>query len=247
MKFIWLLIVTFLFFGNTTQGKILVKVGASQNQPPYVLKDETGIVQNMISYLNKTQDKYYFSLTILPALRLKYEFNNGSIHLILLSNIEWYNKTNSSKSIDLLKVEDKFFALKSDATSQDYFKNITKVPTVVVNGFNYSFLNNQSDQKILEEKYNTKTVLDENAVFLMVKNGRAKIGVVSSSFLDYLSVTQASEYNKLLISKTSDSIYYRHSILNKQAPISIDELNNYLLSLKTSGELEKIFKIYLLP
>ena len=242
MKYI---IFIFLFFlQNEIYCKIIVKVGSSQDQPPYVLEDNTGLSQDILDALNKIQNKYEFTLVSLPTLRLRQKFTDGTIHMISLSNINWGYEKISKKSIDLLKVEDKYFTLKDLGITQDYFKNIGKESTVVVNGFNYKFLNNQKDQKILEEKYNTKTVLDENAVYLMILNRRAKIGVISSTFLNHIKLTQKLNYSKLLIADVSDSEYYRHCLLNKYSPISINELNTYLVKLKNSGELAKIFKDY---
>lgn len=222
-----------------------ITVAGTVNQPPYVLKEGGGLSQDICDALNEIQGEYRFTFQPLPSTRARDQINRGQIDMIAMANIAWsYDQQVVSHSTNLLYVEDKFFALHRVAHDQSYFDKVGQEPTVVVNGFRYNFLNFESDQSTLRQQYNTSTVNDELGVMKMILNQYANIGVLSSISLRYHQSLYPAQAKELLISDKSDSQYYRHFLINKHAPISIDRFNNLIQQLSRSGKLQQVFARY---
>lgn len=235
----------FLFLSNSLFSQTIVDICATVDQPPFSAGDKGFLIVDIVNALNNIQDKYSFNLSLLAANRNRELLNSGQLDILAMVNINWgYNKEVVDKSIDIIYVEDKYITLKSISQSQDYFNKIGKERTVVVNGFDYKFLNYEKDRKILEEKYNTTIVKDEISVIHMVLSNRGKIGVCSTTTLEYFKLIDPVNFNRLSISQSSDSRFFRHFVIHNHSPINVRDFNDLIFKLKSQGTLDKILKKY---
>lgn len=240
-----IMVLFIVFLPSISDAQRVVTIGLTSNQPPYAFEDGTGLTNDIINEINKVQSDFKFIIKLLPAARLREYFINEKLDMSAMMNINWgYNDVSCSQTENLMKVQDKYFARKDVAQNQSFFSKIGRELTVGVLGFHYNYADSQTNYAILEEKSNTILVNSELTVIKMILAGRGKIGVVSSTTLDYYKLTNPDQYNKLLISDISDSEYYRYFLIHDNAEITVKMFNQYMNILKSSGMLKKIFNKY---
>jgi len=220
-------------------------IATNSNQPPYEMGG-SGITYDLAKALNELQGDFNFQVKTMPAIRSKNGLESGSVHMLSMTNINWgYNEKGNKESVNLLQVQDKFFALKASAANgQDYFSDLSGHSKVVVNGFSYNIFSFEKDHAVLKEKYNAGTVKDEPTAIKMVLSGRSDMGISSSSTLGYFNTQQPDDYGKLIVSDISDSTYFRHFVVSAKSPISVDQLNELFNQLGETGRLDMIFGQY---
>ncbi len=244
-NFIILFVLIVVNIPSNLSSQTVISIGMNTNQPPYSFEDETGLALDIINEINKMQSDFIFEISYLPPERAKQYLNNGKIDSLAMTNINWGYDANVCNATDnLIKVEDKYFSRKDVATNQNFFSGVGKKSTIVVNGFNYMFLDHEKDSIILQDKFNTIQVKDEPTVIKMILGKRGDIGVSSSTTLGYFSITNPDEYEQLLISEINDSEYYRYFLIRNDSKISVEQFNKYIAVLGNKGVIDKLFKKY---
>jgi len=224
-----------------------VYVATNREQPPYTLEDGSGLVIDLVNALNAIQFDYKFEVAPVVSDRAKAGIANGTYDMIAMNNVMWgYQGLDVVPSVDLLEVQDQYFALSSNVDSQAFFDKIgtPAAKTNVVKGFSYNFLGFEQDVKVLKNQFNTSVVLDEPTVVKMVLSKRADIGVSSSTNLQYHKILNPGDHEKLTIAEKVDSTYYRHFILSQASSISVEEFNALMKKLADDGVLKDIFARY---
>lgn len=221
-----------------------VAVGGSPAQAPFTIGGG-GLSQDLLTALNGLQTQYKFTLSDMPAARVRDAVNSGELPLIIFSNVDWgYDKTLVERGPDLVQTGDRYVAAKAAAKDQSVFDGVGTVSMVGVLGFNYQYAGFTADQKVLKEKYHTVLTTDEASVIKMVLAGRAQIGVVSATLLEYTAKTDPATYGQLLVSKGFDSEYVRTFVVSKKSPVSAKDLAVLMKKLADSGKLAAIYAKY---
>lgn len=224
-----------------------INIAVVRNQPPYAFDGNKGLVNDLVDALNKLQNKYLFTVEHITPYRAEQGMNENNLDLIAMTNINWRHQGGDiSASKDLLLVKDVFFSLKQFQTQENLFKNIGQSTHSIsgVVGFSYHYANFETNQQILNSKYNTKVVVDEPSVIKNVLTGKSKLGISSTTSLNYFSKTNPAEYSKLYIHEKADSQYYRHFIISNLSEIKKQEFDDLIDKMRESGQLERIFNQY---
>ena len=222
---------------NDSKKRTLIVVAHSDSkQNPIVFKDGSGVSSEIIDELNKVQTKYRFVHKIVPNKRMKILVPSGEVNIVAFSNLSFgWDKNEMLQSTELIHDKDVYFTLKEGGKDQSFFEDFSSLKVVGVKGFHYNF--DKSKTSFIE-------VQNEKAVLEMILLKRGDIGVVSILGLNHLSLKEPETFTKLFLADKYDQEYKRYYLLKKDGPISINEVNSYIKTLRSQGTLEKIYKKY---
>lgn len=227
-----------LFITIEGHAKQLVNVGLTSIQPPFVINPETehGLAYDFVEFLNRKQDKYHFSARLVPVKRLLVTDKYSTPDMIAFNNVGWgWTKRGGIGSLTLTEGRDLFFSL----TENEHHEN--KGTLAAVTGFHYAFANYSS--KNLPKMDNVRLVKNELAVLRLVEHGRTERGITSESLLNWISVSEPERYKQFKIDPEEDHSYNRQFIILPSSPLTIDEFNDLLLTLK-GPQMNKLFTSY---
>lgn len=206
------------------------------SQEPLVFEDGSGVSNDIVTELNKIQNKYAFTHELVPTKRMKELAATGKVNIVAFSNVKWgWNESQVQSSEVLVNDKDLYFSLKEEGRGQSFFDSFKSLSIVGVKGFHYNFNKNEST---------FIGVQDEKAVIDLLLLKRGDIGVASSLNLQHLSLKKPEVYSRLLVADKYDSVYTRSFLVVNGGPISVEELNKLLYKMRSSGALKRIYDKY---
>ncbi|WP_420549139.1 ABC transporter substrate-binding protein [Curvivirga sp.] len=239
-KFLFILSFIFGLSQIVMAEEVRVNVALTSKQPPLVIdtREPTGLVYDVLKAMNEHQDEFHFVPRLIPAKRIFSTYQNGDIGVIAYNDLSWgWSQRGGVGSVAMTAGEDLFFSLKKEYLGTQPVKEIGAVL-----GFNYAFAGFDSNKTAHMD--NVYLVKDEESVFRLVVNKRVQQGIVSRSFLDWMSVSNPVWYTKININPTPDHSYTRRFIVLEKSPISVDQIDSIIDDLKRQGVIQNIYANY---
>lgn len=233
---------------SQAQDRTLIRVALTNSLQPPLTTESGGLSADILQALNAAQDTYYFEQTLVATLRYRELIKEQRIHMAAFSNLNWsWDKEIVHASLPMIHDRDIYIALNEDGHARMLNALEPTTSKAGVLGFHYRLVNFSKDQQHIKETQNMTLVENEMSVFNMVMLERAKMGIVSQSFLSYMQSQDAELKQRILVADEADSVYDRYYVLHKQAPISIEAFNQLLRLLHQRGTLKNIYDAYGLP
>ena len=230
---------------------VIIGMVTAEKPPILIAQGSQGIVPEVISSLNKLQDKYYFKYLRFPTQRfnLYAKSKNKKIDILAYSNLLWLGDAAShyQPSKALMKSKEVFISLKEPGRNEAFFDKAGVIRTVGVRGYHYAFTGFETTEATLSTKFNMVLVNDEQKLIEMVLLGRAFIGVAEESSLLYFKARNPAQYSRLLISERADNKYERNMLVHRESTIKIGELNALIDQLIENEILDSIYHKHGLP
>jgi len=222
---------------------------AAVHFPPYVVKPEKdpnqGLLGELVSALNRVQDRHRFRLRATSLPRRFDDFRKGRIHIAIFENPDWDWQGIAGARIDLGLEDAEVLVARAEAgRDQRYFERLTGKRMALFNGYHYGFAGFNNDPKWLEQNYNAVLTYSHESNLKLVLRGRADVAPITRSWLGARLREQPRLREELLISEWEDQRYRHYAILHPQAPISAEDFRQLLEQLRERGELERIFAPY---
>lgn len=236
-------ILLFIFLNLTILGVTIVKVGAYPF-PPYLNVNNTefsGKTIDLINALNKIQDKYKFEFVLTSPIR-RYKDLGSKFDLIFYEDLNWNWKDKNIESTDtIFKDQEVFITLTEFYKDKNYFTNIKDKKILVIKGFHYAFADYNASEDYLKSNFKVVFSTSPENTLDFLFNKRAELAIITKSFLtEYLNKTP-NKKKDIIINDIPDQLYNLAIIKDKNAPISLTELNNIINNLKKSGNLKELF------
>jgi hypothetical protein len=230
-----------LFFASGAFAQTTVNVGITSIQPPLVIDElqERGLVYDVVRALNTHQSDYNFQAYHYPAKRLLVSYQDENVHVVAYNDVKWgWLERDGQATVNLTNGRDLFFSLKESPYDTARVDEIG-----AVRGFHYAFAD--FDSAKLSQMPNVALVKNEDSVLRLVEYGRVAKGIVSETFLEWISYSEPDLYQKLDIDRDNpDDTYHRQLVVFPYSPISVTELNSLIAGLIETGELQSIYAKY---
>jgi len=212
--------------------------------PPYVFSGKEiakkGIVKELVEAFAK-EAKVSVVYINLPRKRIETELKNGSVHIAPISNPGWYADHNGLDWSDPVFEEKNQFVLMQDGKLKiDSVQDLRGKKLGAMLGFVYPNLTTE----IQSGAVTRVDVKDYVQITRMLKKGRVDTFVTSDIVFRYMKKINP-EAQKL---RVADFVLAQHSIhwcVAKSAPITVQQINEILAKLKSSGKVAEIMKKYL--
>lgn len=218
-----------------------VHVGLTSVQPPLVINpaDKEGLIYDVLDLLNEQQSEYHFSASLYPAKRLLANHKDANVHIVAYNSETWgWSERGGKGSVHLTDGRDLFVSLQDREMDRGHIKEIG-----AVRGFHYAFAG--FDTVKLSRMENVSLVNDETSVLRIVEHQRVEKGILSETFLNWVSVSQPERYKRLDIDNANpDHTYHRQLVVFPYSPIKLKQVNGLLNELKANGRLQAVYDKY---
>lgn len=241
MKFNFFILFVFCF--NFIFASIEVKVGGYPF-PPYVELSQNnvkGYTIDLIKYLNSIQNKYSFTF-VLTSPKRRFSDLGVRYDIIFFEDKKWGWDPSAINNLDLgLRDFEVFISLSSLNKSDDYFKSFKKKNIILIRGYHYKFSNFNTNEEFLKKNYNALFTNEPKNIIEFVLSKRAKIGIVTYSFLQkYLDANKGIR-EELYISNFKDQVYDLSIISSPYSPLPVTDLQEIINTLKRENYFDKLY------
>lgn len=215
---------TSIVSGNTRP--ILVKIGGYEFAPFIEKEGREGIVKDLITKLNSSQDKYRFEFVLTSANRRYRDFKSQKYDVILFEDESWSWKNqgiNYAKTMIIGSGKEVAVAFNDGSRDQSYFDNLSDKKIEVVLGYHYQLTDMKSDAETLRKKGIIQGKSAENNLEdLMLK--KVDITFVNSFMLNKFLNKNKELKEKFLIRDRVDHQYALRGLIHPNSPIKASEL-----------------------
>lgn len=212
--------------------KITVKVGGYEF-PPFVEKSgKDGMVSELITKINRSQDKFHFIFVETSANRRYRDLEDKKYDLIFFEDEAWSwgkSKFQYLKTGVILNGGENFIALNKGSRDQSFFDSFENKKIRAIFGYHYNFANMKTDPEMLRKKGISLSESNEENLKDLLKE-RVDIVVMNSFVLDNYFKKDKILKDKLLISSKRDQTYNLRILLNKSSSISAQEIESLTLA-----------------
>lgn len=246
----FLIAVTVLAFASSafSQPPITVTVGMYPFAPFVEQSDSgdlSGMTLDLVAALNTSQQKYHFETILIPPKRRYQSYERKDYDIIFYENKAWgWQKFN----IDVSKVYQRggevYVALNHSGRGQEYFSHFDNKRMMGILGYHYGFADFNSDEKFLRNKYNMSLSNDNDKNLSKLLKQRGDVVIVTKAYLQRYLKNYPGVKQHLLISDKLDQEYNHTVLLRPNSKVSIEEVNQMIDGLFSSGEMQRIFEKY---
>lgn len=225
---------------TSAQAQTVIKVAHSSFQAPFVTNFDSpqGLVVDLVDAMNALQNDYIFDLKMIPSKRLLSSYKEEAIDLVAFNDMQWgWSNNGAEGSLPLSYGQDMFFK----ATDNEMTK-VARFRIAAIRGFHYSFAD--YDAQTLEELPHVTLSNTIDGVLKQVLFGRAKTGVASKAYLQWLNIVDPEQYNGISLIDKVDQRYVRRFVRLVNAKISVQDLNGILRELAQAGLLKTLYQRY---
>lgn len=225
---------------TSAQAQTTIQVAHSSFQAPFVTSFEPpqGLVIDLVEAMNQAQDKYIFDLKLIPSKRLLSSYKKEDIDLVAFNDMQWgWSNSGAQGSFPLTYGQDIFFKAKDEEMTK-----LARFRIAAIRGFHYSFAD--YDEQKLEELPHVTLSNTIDGVLKQVLFGRAKTGVASQAYLQWLKTVDPEQYQGISLIDKVDQRYTRRFIRLANAKIPVQDLNDILRQLAQTGVLKKLYQHY---
>lgn len=248
---IWILLVPLgIAYANEDLKKTpqVVRVGATEF-PPYIHVEPdgsvTGILAELLDFLNSVQKEYLFQAIPIPAMRRHGDFKNGDYDLSFFDNIDWgWDRSQVDASNVYMKGKEIYIARKKIYRDDGFFADFARKTMVGILGYHYGFAGFNSEPNYLRKKFNMQLVSSNEGCVKMILFDRGDIAVVSDVFLNSYFKKYPDDKAKIMISSKVDQQYSHTVIVRKNVRPTVQEINQLLVQFKKSKKYKEIHEHY---
>jgi hypothetical protein len=222
----------------------IVKVGV-YDFPPYafITDKPTGVTVQMLSAMNKFQQRYEFVAIPTTARRRYSDFDKNKFDMMIFENKNWgwrnYPVTASQAFSTGAEV---YVALAKPDRGQDYFSDFNNKAMIGVLGYHYQFTGFNTDQDYLENNFNLIQTSSQKQSLELILNNRGEIAILSKEYLKYHFDHSPNDKAKLMISEKLDQIYLHSILVRNKHKLSIKYINDLLSKMKQKGSLTPLWE-----
>jgi len=246
------LLLSLLFFMSITvnaqPNKPVVKV-AGYPFSPYVtqLSDGryTGLSIDLVNALNGIQSQVQFEFVATSITNRYKAYEMKRYDMILFESPVW-GWSNIGHEFVPLNIHDGelFISLKDKAIDQAYFEDFSGKALSLVKGYHYKFADWQAEPQQLKTQFDIQFVNSNEASIISILRGRAEIAPVTWSYLQFYLSQYPEISPQLLVSTKWDQQYHHGILLNPNAPISKQQLSEWVGLLKKQQILTRLAAHY---
>jgi polar amino acid transport system substrate-binding protein len=224
----------------------IVKVGI-YDFPPYVFISDktTGITAQMITAMNKFQQKYEFIVVPTTARRRYSDFEKKKFDMMIFESKNWGWKEYPVVVSQAFVTGAEVYVTQAKANrGQEFFSDLKNKAMIGVLGYHYQFAGFNAEQKYLENNFNLLQTDSQKKSLELILNDRGEITVLSKEYLNYHFSLSPEDKSKLLISNKLDQLYQHTILLRKNSTPSISYINQLLEQMRHKGTLKPLWKKY---
>jgi len=233
---------------NAQPNKPIVKV-AGYPFSPYITQSVdgryTGLSIDLINALNgiQSQVQFEFVATSIANRYKAYELKRYDMMLFESPVWGWHTIEHEFVPLDIHDGE-LFISLKDNAIDQAYFNNFDGKVLSLVRGYHYKFADWQADPQYLKAQFNIQFVNSNEASIVSILRGRAEIAPVTWSYLQFYLSQNPTISPQILVSTKWDQQYNHGILLSPNAPISKQQLSEWVGLLKKQQTLSRLAAHY---
>lgn len=219
-----------------------ILVGAYGFAPYYDLEKSRGIVTNVLQQLNSMQDDFQFKVVEIPSRRRYQSFTDRKVDMIFFEDPRWDWKDIPHYTVPVgIQDAEVYIAHRNKAKDQSYFSSLSGKRIAGILGYHYGFAKFNADEKYLQSKFKISLVSHNLASVRLVLHDRVDVGVVPLSFIRRYLRENPEKSTELLVSDKVDQNYDLRLIVNPNAAIPRERLENLMSKLVKEPSYQALF------
>ena len=216
--------------------------------PPIASVDDngepTGLLGDLLQELEQANPTVSFRVFHTSPKRRYLDFEAGLYDVIFFESPDWgWTKRNVDISRPILADEELYVALKKPGRDDSFFDDLEQRSIVAISGYHYGFTGYETDNSVLEQKFNIEFSDSHSRNINLIKADRpsvAEVAIVSHSYLQRHLARHPEDWDKLLVSREPDQRYQLSIIARKGGAASADEMLRLLAPLVDNGRYRQI-------
>ena len=216
--------------------------------PPIASVDDngepTGLLGDLLQELEQANPAVSFRVFHTSPKRRYLDFEAGLYDVIFFESPGWgWTKRNVDISRPILADEELYVALKKPGRDDSFFDDLEQRSIVAISGYHYGFTGYETDNSVLEQKFNIEFSDSHSRNIKLIKADRpsvAEVAIVSHSYLQRHLARHPEDWDKLLVSREPDQRYQLSIIARKGGAASADEMLRLLAPLVDNGRYRQI-------
>ena len=224
-----------------------ITVGA-YNFPPIVSVSPdgkpSGLLNDLLTALERAHEDVSFRIVHTSPKRRYLDFDTGLYDVIFFESPKWgWQDKAVSISRPILTDEQLYVALKKPGRDLSFFDNLSERSIVAISGYHYGFAGYETDQSMLEQKFDIEFSDSHSRNLNLIKADRpsvAEVAIVSHSYLQRHLARHPEDWDKLLISDQPDQRYLLCIIGQKNGTASADYMMQLLAPLVENGQYRRL-------
>ncbi|ROQ44478.1 amino acid ABC transporter substrate-binding protein (PAAT family) [Marinobacter sp. 3-2] len=216
--------------------------------PPIASVDDngepTGLLGDLLQELEQANPTVSFRVFYTSPKRRYLDFEAGLYDVIFFESPGWgWTKRNVDISRPILADEELYVALKKPGRDDSFFDDLEQRSIVAISGYHYGFTGYETDNSVLEQKFNIEFSDSHSRNIKLIKADRpsvAEVAIVSHSYLQRHLAGHPEDWDKLLVSREPDQRYQLSIIARKGGAASADEMLRLLAPLVDNGRYRQL-------
>ena len=204
----------------------------------------SGLLGDLLQELEQANPTVSFRVFHTSPKRRYLDFEAGLYDVIFFESPGWgWTKRNVDISPPILADEELYVALKKPGRDDSFFDDLEQRSIVAISGYHYGFTGYETDNSVLEQKFNIEFSDSHSRNINLIKADRpsvAEVAIVSHSYLQRHLARHPEDWDKLLVSREPDQRYQLSIIARKGGAASADEMLRLLAPLVDNGRYRQI-------
>ncbi len=204
----------------------------------------SGLLGDLLQELEQANPAVSFRVFHTSPKRRYLDFEAGLYDVIFFESPGWgWTKRNVDISRPILADEELYVALKKPGRDDSFFDDLEQRSIVAISGYHYGFTGYETDNSVLEQKFNIESPDSHSRNINLIKADRpsvAEVAIVSHSYLQRHLARHPEDWDKLLVSREPDQRYQLSIIARKGGAASADEMLRLLAPLVDNGRYRQI-------
>ena len=204
----------------------------------------SGLLGDLLQELEQANPAVSFRVFHTSPKRRYLDFEAGLYDVIFFESPGWgWTKRNVDISRPILADEELYVALKKPGRDDSFFDDLEQRAIVAISGYHYGFTGYETDNSVLEQKFNIEFSDSHSRNINLIKADRpsvAEVAIVSHSYLQRHLARHPEDWDKLLVSREPDQRYQLSIIARKGGAASADEMLRLLAPLVDNGRYRQI-------
>lgn len=206
--------------------------------------EATGLLGDLLHELEQTHPKVSFRVFHTSPKRRYLDFDAGLYDVIFFESPDWgWTEKGADISRPILADEELYVALKKPGRDDSFFDDLEQRSIVAISGYHYGFTGYETDNSVLEQKFNIEFSDSHSRNINLIKADRpsvAEVAIVSHSYLQRHLAKHPEDWDKLLISSEPDQRYQLSIIARKSGTANADQMLRLLAPLVDSGRYRQL-------
>ncbi|WP_412536871.1 substrate-binding periplasmic protein [Marinobacter sp. MIT932201] len=216
--------------------------------PPIASVNSDGKVEGFLGELLEVLEQIHpdvsFHIIHTSPKRRHLDFDAGLYDVIFFQSPDWgWTKKDVDITHPILADEELYVALKKPGRDSSFFDDLHNRSIVAISGYYYGFAGYETDNSVLEQKFNIEFSDSHARNMNLIKVDRpsvAEVAIVSHSYLQRHLARHPEDRDKLLISNEPDQRYQLSIIARKGGAASADQMLELLAPLVDNGRYRQL-------